>query len=311
MQKPSTVLQLVDALAPHTVLIHHDFSKQKDFQINRPNVRWVAEPKETGWGNWGFSEGIFHTLDYALRELEFDYFQLLSPTCLPIRPMAEFEQHVLNSDCEINGDFFDISSDQEMMMIFGFRAYVPAKSLRIALLRRAQRWYFGPEVKVQQHVSLSIRTHDEMRPTGLLSSMKAKLGLGITQMAKAGLLHRHPFTDDFRPYIGSTWVGLTHKACVYLANKRSDPRIAAHFKGLPIVDEIMFPTFLANSGFKIRPGNHVINTFTVAGNPQWIGDDDLSRMLQTPLFFARKFPDDAQSPIRLRILDRLGTPQHV
>jgi Core-2/I-Branching enzyme len=310
MQKPSTVLQLVDALAPHTVLIHHDFRKQKDFQINRPNVRWVADPKETGWGNWGFSDGIYHTLDYALRELEFDYFQLLSPTCLPIRPLADFEQHISSSDCEIHGDFFDISADQEMMMIFGFRAYVPAKTLRIALLQRAQRWYFGPEVKVQQHVSLSIRKRDEMRPMGPIPAFKAQLGLGITELAKKGLLHPHPFNDSFRPYIGSTWVGLSHKACAALAKTRQDPRVDGHFRRLPIVDEIMFPTFLANSGFKIGPGNHVINTFTTAGSPEWISDEDFKRMIQTPLFFARKFPDDAESPIRLAALDRLRSPLH-
>lgn len=308
LQKPSTVTQLVDALAPHTVVIHHDFQKQGEFEVNRPNVKWVPEPRVTGWGNWGFSEGIFHTLDYCLRDLDFDYFQLLSPTCLPIRPIAEFEDYVSKSDCDIHGDFFDISADSEMTMIFGFRAYVPANSLKLRIMQRAQRWYFGPELRVQQHVSLSIRRRADPRPLGPFRSLKAQIGQGITQLAKKGLLSRHPFDDSFRPYIGSTWVGLSRKACEYLTKMQHDPRVEGHFKHLPIVDEIMFPTFLANSGFKVGPGNHVINTFTVAGNPAWINDDDFERMVQTQMYFARKFPDDPNSPVRRRALERLRSP---
>ena len=103
---------------------------------------------------------------------------------------------------------------------------------------------------------------------------------------------------------------MSRKACEYLASKRNDPRVERHFRRLPIVDEIMFPTFLANSGLKIGPGNHVINTFTVSGSPEWISDEDLSRMMQTSLFFARKFPDDSESSIRRRVIERLRSPLH-
>jgi integrase len=41
-----------------------------------------------------------HTLRHALAEGGFDYFQVLSPTCLPIRPLAEFEAHVAQSPAQ-------------------------------------------------------------------------------------------------------------------------------------------------------------------------------------------------------------------
>lgn len=305
LQKPSTVAQLAEALAPHTVLIHHDFRKQADFHIDLPNVRFVPNPTDTGWGNWGLSQGIYHTIQHSLREFEFDYLQLMSPTCLPIRPVAEFEQHVRSSTADVHGDFFDITESPEMMMVFGARCFAPDETFRHRVLRRMQRWYFGPVVSVQQHVSLSIRRRADSRPLGPIESLRAAIALRVTTMARDGVLYRHPFDAQFRPYIGSTWIGMKHKAAQYLVGTRSDPRVESHFRHLPIVDEILFPTFLANSGMKIEPGNHAVNTFTVAGNPEWITDDDFDRLTKTQMFFARKFPDDSRAPVRLRALERL------
>lgn len=305
LQKPGTVAQLAEMLSPHTVLVHHDYTKQPDFRIDLPNVRFVPEPKETGWGNWGLTDGIYHTLQHAVRTLEFDYFQLMSPTCLPIRPLSEFEAHIRADTADIHGDFFDISADPEMTMIFSSRVYAPANSLRLRVLRRAQRWYFGKELAVAQHVSLSIRKRADPRPLGPMMAARARLAYYITQLAPKGILYPHPFTDSFRPHIGSTWIGLNRKATEFIAGTRTDPRIESHFRHLPIVDEITFPTFLANSGLRVSPGNHVINTFTVAGSPEWITDSDLDRMLQSHLYFARKFPDDKDASVRQRVVTML------
>lgn len=308
MQKPSTVAQLADALAPHTVLVHHDSTKQPEFRLERSNVVFVPNPKVTGWGNWGFSQGIYHTMRYCVDALDFDYFQLMSPTCLPLRPLNEFEAHITGSDCDIHGDFFDITVDPDMLMVFAWRAYAPADSLRMRLLRAAQRWYFGPELRVQQHVSLSVRKRANNGPVTAGEAVRASLALALTELAPKGIFYHHPYTPAFRPHIGSTWVGLSHKACSYLADTIRDPRVDAYFRHLPIVDEILFPTFLANSGMKIGPGNHAINTFTAAGNPEWINDADLDRLVKSNLYFGRKFPDDCNAPVRLRALERLKIP---
>src|SRR3990167_761367 len=94
VSKPETVDQLARALAPHTVLVHHDFSQTPHFPLTAPNVRFVPGPKRTGWAMFGFVDGIFHSMQYAIANLDFDYLQLLSPTCLPIKPLGEFEVHV-------------------------------------------------------------------------------------------------------------------------------------------------------------------------------------------------------------------------
>ena len=57
IHSPESVAQLARALAPHTVVVHHDFSQTPDFHVDEPNVRFVPSPKRTGWAIWGFSKG--------------------------------------------------------------------------------------------------------------------------------------------------------------------------------------------------------------------------------------------------------------
>ena len=70
--KPETLDQLAHSLAPHTVLVHHDFSQTPDFVLTAPNVRFVPDPKRTGWAFFGFVDGIFHSMKYALANLVAD-----------------------------------------------------------------------------------------------------------------------------------------------------------------------------------------------------------------------------------------------
>ena len=52
--QPETVDQLAQALAPHVVLVHHDFSQTPHFPLSAPNVRFVPDPVRTGWAQFGF-----------------------------------------------------------------------------------------------------------------------------------------------------------------------------------------------------------------------------------------------------------------
>jgi hypothetical protein len=66
VHRPQAIDQLASALAPHTVLVHHDFGQTPDFALHAENAAFVPDPKRTGWGVWGFSEGILHSLEHAL-----------------------------------------------------------------------------------------------------------------------------------------------------------------------------------------------------------------------------------------------------
>ena len=136
IHSPESVAQLARALAPHTVVVHHDFSQTPDFSVNEPNVRFVPEPKRTGWAIWGFSEGIFHAMRYAYENLEFDYLQILSPTCLPIKPVSALEAHVAANTSDADFASIDMLADEDALMSVSYRGFAGEESFRHRLLRR-------------------------------------------------------------------------------------------------------------------------------------------------------------------------------
>jgi hypothetical protein len=106
--------------------------------------------------------------------------------------------------------------------------------------------------------------------------------------------------------IGSTWFGARRRVCEYLIKRIEDPAIEGYFSRLHLVDETVWPTLLGNSGFRLGPPNHVISHFDAVGHPSWIRAGDLDAMHATGRFFARKFVDDIESPVRLRALELAG-----
>ncbi len=300
-QQAGTVAQLADSLAPHTVIVHHDFGKKADFQVWGPNVRVIPDPCDTGWGAWGFSESIFHTMRYCLENFDFDYFQPLSPTCLPVRPIAHLERRVQDDPADYHADMFPVDRDEDTLMTFGYRTYVPGASLRYRLLSRARYWYFGPDAPLLQTASLSVLSLPEER-RGAEPSALMRLGTALTRSAARGWLGRHPFGSKLRPMIGSTWIGMRPQVVEYVVKMRDDPRVEGFFKQLRIVDETLFSTLLGNSPFRRGHSNHAINDFNAAGNPRWIDEGDLDRLVAAGRQFARKFPDDPQAPVRQRAI---------
>lgn len=304
-QQDATVAQLADALAPHVVLVHHDFTKKQQFRVDRPNVRFVPDPTVTGWGSWGLSRGIFHTIDHALRTLDFDYLHLLSPTCLPIRPLSELEAFIAGSEADIHADMFEVERDEQTLMNFGCRAYAYGDSFKYRALNRLRKHYFGPDAILEQTRSLSMwRRSPEREARG--RDLVDRIALVATHAAARGWLGRNPFSPTFRPMAGSLWIGMSRRVCEYLLRISNSDPVRGYFAHLKIVDEMLFPTLLANSPFKVAPALHAVNDFDPFGSPYWIKDGDLDRIFSTGRFLARKFPDDPSAPVRLRALARAG-----
>jgi hypothetical protein len=306
-QQSATVAQLARSLAPHVVLIHHDFSKNEDFRVEGPNVRFVPNPTVTGWGSWGLSRGIFNTIECALRTIEFDYLHLLSPTCLPIRPIGDLESFIAASEVDIHADMFEVERDEQTLMNFGCRAYAYGDSFKYRALGRLRKLYFGvgKDAILEQTCSLSMwrrSPHRAVRGLGLVD----RLALSATQAAARGWLGSNPFSQTFRPMIGSLWIGMKRRVCEYLIRSRNSDPVSDYFAHLKIVDEMLFPTLLANSPFKVGPAIHAVNDFDPFGSPYWITDADLDRIFATDRYLARKFPDNPAAPVRARALERAG-----
>ncbi len=304
VHRAGTIAQLAEALAPHEVVIHHDFTQQPDFEIRSPRVRFVAKPKRTGWACWGFSEGIFHLVDDCLRNSEFDYFQLLSPTCLPIRTMDDFETFARTDPHDAHIDAMSMDDDTDVLTNYGWRSLVPEDSIRYRVMRKAYGWYQNGGTRVEEKAGLSVY-RPALSGEGLGGRVRRQGLYWMSRAARAGLLGANPFSPGLTPFVGSTWFGARPKVCQYLVKKGSDPEIVDYFSRIHMADEVLFATLLHNSGFRVGQANHVINTFAGA-QPRWIEMQHLPRIMGSGKYFARKFVNDPQAPVRQAVIERVG-----
>jgi hypothetical protein len=298
------VAELARALAPHTVLVHHDFAQTPKFHVGEPNVIFVPEPKRTGWAIWGFVDGIFHALRYAHENLQFDYLQVLSPTCLPIKPISRFEEQVSSGQSEANCGWVGVLDDRDALMTVGCRAFSPDPSFRHRVLRRMSAQYYGQDSSRRDVAGVQLRSGG-LTDTGGKLTWRARAALIVMTAASRRLTGPHAFSRDFRPYYGSTWFGAQRQVIAWMLKRFDQPDIQRYFPRMRIADEFLIPTLLKNGGFKVGPFNHCIVTF-VDSNPRWLSDEDFVKLQQSPAFFARKFPDDPASPIRGRVLTELA-----
>jgi len=308
VHSPATVGELARALAPHRVLIHHDFAQTPEFVIDAPNAVFVPDPKRTGWACWGFSEGIFHSLHYALQHHEFDYLQLLSPTCLPIKPLSELESYVASSRVEANFDFVDLFEDRDAFMTVGYRAFTPERSLRHRVLCRLSSVYFGHGHAMRPVAGVELRTGFAHGADGRMTA-GARAALAATQLFSRRAIGRHVFDEEFRPCFGSAWFGARREVVAHIVERFRNPDLQRWFSRLRIADEFLIPTLLRNSGARRGPGNHFVSDF-VDANPAWFDERDFPRLRESRAFFARKFRDDPSDPVRRRVLEELVAAGH-
>lgn len=296
INKAETVDQLARALAPHPVLVHHDFAQTAHFPLTAPNVLFVPDAKRTGWAFFGFVDGIFHSLRYALSHLDFDYLQLLSPTCLPIKPIREFEASIAGG-AQAHFDCIDLRADHDALMGVGYRAFTPEKTLRFRIARRASDLYYGDSFGRRDEAGIWLRSGGGKGwlawPASVLVKALSRPSIG-----------RHIFDDTFPPYYGTTWFGARRTVVAGMVEVFSRPGIRDYFSRLCIADEFLIPTLLMQLAATKGPMNHLVGKFDGAHTGSF-NESDIEQLRASSAFFARKFPDNPNALVRLRVLDEL------
>lgn len=296
VSKPAVIDQLAFALAPHVVLVHHDFSQTPVFPLTAPNVVFVPNPKRTGWAFFGFVDGIFHSMRYALEHLEFDYLQLLSPTCLPIKPLQQFEAHV-SGPAEAHFDCVDLLRDCDALMSVGYRAFTPERSLRHRVLRRLSRAYFAASPARRDEAGVWLHS-------GGGGSLVSGIAVASMKALSWPSIGRHIFDETFRPYYGSAWFGAKRHVIAAMVDAFQAPGVRDYFSRLRIAEEFLIPTLLMNLGPRKGPMNHFIQRFDQAHVGE-IEEAHIEQLKRSTAYFARKFPDNLATPVRLRVLGEL------
>ena len=294
VSRPETLDQLARALAPHTVLVHHDFSQTPSFPLTASNVGFVPNPKRTGWAVFGFVDGIFHSMQYALANLDFDYLQLLSPTCLPIKPLEQFEAYV-SGHADAHFDCIDVFRDKDALMHVGYRALTPEKSFRHRVARRLSSEYFGASLGRRNEAGIWLRSGDT-------KSVTAWIALGATKMLSHPLIGRHIFDEKFRCYYGSTWFGARRHLVAAMLDSFLRPGVRDYFSLLRISEEFLIPTLLMELSPNKGALNHCIQLFDEA-HVGMFDEQHMEQLKKSSAYFARKFPDDPTARVRTRVLD--------
>ena len=300
VSRPETLDQLARALAPHTVLVHHDFSQTPSFPLTASNVVFVPNPKRTGWAVFGFVDGIFHSMQYALENLNFDYLQLLSPTCLPIKPLEQFEAHV-SEGADAHFDCVDVFRDKDALMSVGYRALTPEKTFRHRIARRLSSAYFGTSPGRRNEAGIWLRS-------GGARGVTAWIALWAMKTLSRPLIGRHIFDEEFRPYCGSTWFGARRHLVAAMVDSFLRPGVRDYFSPLRISEEFLIPTLLMNLGPNKGALNHCIQLFDEA-HAGVFDEQHMEQLKKSSAYFARKFPDDPMARVRARVLDEfVATP---
>lgn len=304
-ERPDAVVQLVRSLGSAApVFVHHDATKQPPPPVANGSVRLVDDPVVTGWGEWSLCRAITRLLRSACDEPDWDYLQLLSASCLPIKPIARFEQFVAASPFDVHMDQVRLDDDAIALMSHGFRGYAAADTVGHRVLRRLRRWYLDASTTSVDRQGLGFAVPARDRAARAPARLAVR---GMHWVTRGGAsLFGHPFTARYRCHVGSTWWGARREAIEFVAQQPDDGVLQRYFARVLVPDEFYFQTLLANAGFALGESNHLISRFQ-GPHPVALTPDDIPVLQRSPRFFARKFPDDPQASVRAEVLESLVT----
>jgi hypothetical protein len=307
-ESQAAVEQLVRSLGSFDpVIVHHDYSKQRGFALAGTQAHLIHDYVETSWGSSSIPRAIFHLIRTALAHHPFDYFQLLSASCLPLRPIEELRQHLAAGQHAIYADILNLDSDEGVMMSHGHRVFCRADRMASRLLNWSRRCYFGDAPATVQQANLGIAARPV--PHARLTA-RQWLGRKVHRAARAGLLDRHPFRKGVQPFIGSLWFCLRRDVCEYLVKQEEAHAPLSFLLGLKVCDEILFATTFGNSPFGHVPSNHFVSDFC-GSHPRPLEVRDFHRLESSNKFFARKFLTESDDTVRQLALARLVLPSGI
>ncbi|MBV8633326.1 MAG: hypothetical protein JO002_02445 [Burkholderiaceae bacterium] len=303
----SAIEQIAAAVYPHPVYVHHDFSKQPDFHPEAPNLHILLKPVQTAWGDWSLVAASFLLMQAALEDPHVTHFQLLSEACLPVRPLAEFEDYLRRERPDAMIDMLPLEGE-DAVFSHGWR-YLWQSSRSMRLLRRAAIWVWGREARHQVEASINLRLAG--KAGGVLPHLRRAVGKFILRSYYRSA-HEVLAAQGLRKFaIGGQWFGVSRRAAQWLIDARACyAAFTEQYRRQHIPDESYIHTLLHNAllaGLPLRmaPSNHALFWDRCGTGPDQLGDTDFERLRNSGSFFARKFSLDRGDGLRQAVLTRL------
>lgn len=306
VESAAAIEQLAALLAPHPLYVHHDFNKAPGFVVRAPNVHCVPRIVNTAWGDWSLVEATLLVMEEALKNPKVTHFQLLSESCLPIKPVQEFEQYLARVRPDAMVDLVALSG-HDVYRSHAWR-YVSSAPFILKVLRKASSWTWGERVQGRQVAGINLQSArtDAMRwlsPRYLAGA----LIVGVSTLMMRYTVKRLGVGDLA---VGSQWFGVSRRGAAWLLRCRDRMApLADHFRRAHIPDEAFVQTLVMECArldpdFRVCEGNHALFWNNHGTGPDVLGPDELQAAYAGARFFARKFSLDQSSALRSVALER-------
>lgn len=304
--KPKQVARLVDVIkegSPDSVvLICHDATGPP---LDRrrlealPGVHVLSGPG--GYGDFSHLDRYFAAVDWLdAHGVEFDWVENITGQDYPLRPIADIELALANSDVDGYLQYAPVfpdgtPPDADRGAAADYQLCTPFDA---ATRYQYRHWRVGRPTPKKQRWLRPLMALDWLQPW-------VRISLGFSTV---GIRRRSTvFTDDFICYGGSFFCTLS-APCVRYARDfaRDNPDIVAFFRTTQAPDEVFLQTVLVNSRqFRLMPDRKRYIDYSRSRNnhPKTLGVADLDPMLASGAHWARKFDPACDAEI-LNILDR-------
>jgi hypothetical protein len=277
-QDPAQLERLCGKLGGHEIFVHVN-SLSTDFPVDRiaalPGVTVVKNRIPVYWGDFSMAGAALILLEAAgARQSRFDRYVLLSGACYPVRPIAELEAALTDTEREW----------------ISITPILPQSHLHSLI---ARHWRFAPLVS---NAALDRRLRS-------IWNKVAKI-IGRDLKAETGLA----------PHFGSTWWALTGKCgAMVLAYIEKHPEVVRAYRTVYAPDEEIVPTIVANSEFAANAmpiedrgpeTNQIMPLHLTSPSRERVftsTDADFHLAASSGKFFIRKVSTDRSGPLLDRI----------
>jgi hypothetical protein len=225
------------ALSPRAqVVVHHDMeARGLPWEGKPPEPFHLAERVHVRWGDWSMLEATTRLLDYAVRELDADWFVLLSGEHRPAVDLARWEREVAASGVNALARAEELPA----RLRFGWGDF----EVNQYLARSRHRWRLVRRPR-------SDAVHDAIgRVMNLVRGLHPLVAMEYPHRRESwavGLRRREGVMHGRRIWRGSQWLALDRRAADTVL--RPDPAVRNWFEHSWIPDEAYIHTLLRGTG---------------------------------------------------------------
>jgi len=280
------------------LVVHHDrFRSDWDSEIVAPvgGVDVLASPAPVSWGDFSIVDITWTSLSWMVEHRVFDWVVFLSEQDYPIAPVIRLEERLERSgaDAFVEARPIHLIEDAVLRMECDRRYNYRYRNLpRLGVMARLPPRLRRPVADVAHYLNFVLyKLQRKITVYRYPDPLPMRVGVRPA---------RSPFSPGFPIWYGSQWMALSRRAAETVVEFVGEhPDYVRHYARTVIPDESATSTIVCNDP-RLRVRNeelHHVRFTSVDGHPDVFGLDDLTELIDSGRFFARKFDIDTDSAV--------------